>query len=73
MNPTGPIGQHGQVKEGDRILKVGNVSLKGLENMEAASVLRNSSNPVKLILNRRKRQPGEYIRTYILLICVCVR
>lgn len=61
MNPTGPVALHGQVKEGDRILKVGSVSLRGLENMEAASVLRNSGNPVKLVLNRRKEQLGEYM------------
>jgi len=30
--------------------------LRGLENMEAAAVLRNSGNPVKLVLGRRRRR-----------------
>ena len=60
MNPTGAAARHGKVNEGDRILKVGGISLRGLENMEAASVLRNSKNPVRLVLSRRKDpQPSQ--------------
>lgn len=57
LNPTGAAARHGQVKEGDRILKVDDTSLRGLENMEAASVLRNSGNPVRLVLSRHKEHP----------------
>ena len=54
MNPNGAAAQAKRITVGDRILKVGGHSLKGLENMEAASVLRNSGNPVKLMLSRRR-------------------
>ena len=54
LNPLGVAGLDGQVKKGDRILKVNDVSLRGLGNMEAASVLRNSGKLVKLVLSRRK-------------------
>lgn len=41
---------------GDRIVRVDGHPLRGLENMEAAAVLRNSGNPVKLVLGRRRRR-----------------
>ena len=45
---------------GDRIVKVDGHPLRGLENMEAAAVLRNSGNPIKLVLARkRKNSPVE--------------
>jgi C-terminal processing protease CtpA/Prc len=60
MNPSGAAAKHGKIQEGDRVLKVGDIFLRGLENMEAASVLRNSRNPVKLVLSRRKNpQPSQ--------------
>ena len=58
LNPVGAAANDGRIKVGDRILKVDGHSLRGLENMEAASVLRNCGNPVKLVLCR-KRLPQE--------------
>ena len=34
-------------------------SLRGLENMEAAAVLRNSGNPVRLVFGRPKTEEKE--------------
>ena len=60
MNPAGAAADDGRIKVGDRILKVDGHSLRGLENMEAASVLRNCGNPVKLVLCRKRgTQEGE--------------
>ena len=56
LNPNGAAAQDKRVTVGDRILKVDGHSLRGLENMEAASVLRNSGNPVKLVLSRKKKR-----------------
>ena len=78
LNPTGTAARDGRLQEGDRILKVDNTSLRGMENMEAASVLRNTGNPVRLVLTRhkeRQRTPspeGEklkhsFLRRYYLL------
>lgn len=50
----GVAAQDGRIRKGDRILRVDGVSLKGQENMKAASVLRNSGNPVRLTLSRRR-------------------
>lgn len=44
----------GRVVEGDRILQVDDTSLRGMENMEAACILRNSGNPVRLMLSRHQ-------------------
>ena len=38
----------------DRVLQVDGRSLRGLENIEAAAVLRNSGNPVRLVFGRPK-------------------
>jgi C-terminal processing protease CtpA/Prc len=62
MNPAGAAADDGRIKVGDRILKVDGHSLRGLENMEAASVLRNCGNPVRLVMCR-KRLPQENGRT----------
>ena len=58
LNPTGPAATDGRIEVGDRILKVDGHSLRGLENMEAAAVIRNSGNPVKLVLSRKHRKPS---------------
>jgi len=55
LNPNGPAARDGRIREGDRILQVDATSLRGMENMEAASVLRNSGNPVRLLLSRHKK------------------
>ena len=54
LNPVGAAASDGRIMVGDRILKVDGHSLRGLENMEAASVLRNCGNPVKLVLCRKR-------------------
>ena len=54
MNPVGAAASDGRIQVGDRILKVDGHSLRGLENMEAASVLRKCGNPVKLVLCRKR-------------------
>ena len=63
LNSTGAAATDGRIHVGDRIVRVDGHPLRGLENMEAAAVLRNSGNPVKLVLGRRKRgntsPPGE--------------
>ena len=61
MNPVGAAANDGRIKVGDRILKVDGHSLRGLENMEAASVLRNCGNPVRLVLCRKRvsQENGE--------------
>ena len=46
------MGKDGRAKVNDRILKVDGHSLRGLENMEAAAVLRNCGNPVRLVFGR---------------------
>lgn len=56
ITPNGTADQDKRISVGDRILKVDGHSLKGLENMEAASVLRNSGDPVLLMLSRRKNK-----------------
>ena len=71
LNPTGVAAQHGQIREGDRILEVDRVSLKGMENMEAAAMLRNSGSSVRLLLSRRRKpsppQPqGKGVYGYIM-------
>lgn len=55
LNPQGAAAQHGGILEGDRILEVDGQSLGGMENMEAAAILRNSGNLVKLVLARKKK------------------
>ena len=54
LNPVGAAASDGRIMVGDRILKVDGHSLRGLENMEAASVLRNCGNPVKLVMCRKR-------------------
>ncbi len=56
LTPNGTAAQDKQIAVGDRILKVDGHSLRGLENMDAASVLRNSGDPVVLVLSRRKNE-----------------
>ena len=56
LNPTGAAATDGRIHVGDRIVRVDGHPLRGLENMEAAAVLRNSGNPVKLVLGRRRRR-----------------
>ncbi len=56
LNPSGAAASDGRIQTGDRILKVDGHSLSGLENMEAAAVLRNSGNPIKMILGRKRRK-----------------
>ena len=56
LNPSGAAAIDGRIQVGDRIVKVDGHPLRGLENMEAAAVLRNSGNPVKLVLGRRRRR-----------------
>lgn len=56
LNPLGAAAADGRIQAGDRILKVNGHSLSGLENMEAASVLRNSGNPVRLVLGRKRKK-----------------
>lgn len=55
LNPSGAAAQHGGILKGDRILEVDGQTLSGMENMEAAAVLRNSGNLVKLVLARKKK------------------
>ena len=55
INTMGAVGKDGRAKVNDRILRVDGHSLRGLENMEAASVLRNSGNPVRLVFGRPKK------------------
>ncbi len=55
LNPNGAAAKDGRIREGDRILQVDATSLRGMENMEAASVLRNSGNSVKLLLSRHQK------------------
>ena len=54
INSQGAVGKDGRAKVNDRILRVDGHSLRGLENMEAAAVLRNSGNPVTLVFGRPK-------------------
>ncbi len=56
LNPSGAAASDGRIQTGDRILKVDGHSLSGLENMEAAAVLRNSGNPIKLVLGRKRNK-----------------
>ena len=80
MNPVGAAANDGRIKVGDRILKVDGHSLRGLENMEAASVLRNCGNPVRLVLCRKRfpHENGETAQgegecvTACVCVCVCV-
>ena len=58
INTMGAVGKDGRAKVNDRILRVDGHSLRGLENMEAASVLRNSGNPVRLVFGRPKKTAG---------------
>ena len=53
VNPTRSAGQSGRVMKNDRILAVDGVSLRALSNMDAASKLRESGDPVKLVLGRK--------------------
>ena len=55
INTLGAVGKDGRAKVNDRILRVDGHSLRGLENMEAAAVLRNSGNPVRLVFGRPKQ------------------
>ena len=72
LNPVGAAASDGRIKVGDRILKVDGHSLRGLENMEAASVLRNCGNPVKLVLCRKRLQQENGDPTQEEGVCVCV-
>ena len=75
LNPSGVAAQDKRIAVGDRILKVDGHSLRGLENMEAASVLRNSGNPVKLVLSRKKitDSQGVCVGVWVCVrVCVCV-
>jgi C-terminal processing protease CtpA/Prc len=58
INAQGAVGKDGRANVNDRILRVDGHSLRGLENMEAAAVLRNSGNPVRLVFGRPKTQEG---------------
>ena len=78
LNPHGPAAKDGRVRVGDRIMKVDGHSLRGLENMEAASVLRNSGDPVKLVLSRKRRKRsvsphelgGMFIVKIVIGLCI---
>ena len=59
LNPNGAAAQHGGILEGDRILEVDGQSLSGMENMEAAAILRNSGNLVKLVLARKRKVSSQ--------------
>ena len=75
MNPVGAAANDGRIKGGDRILKVDGHSLRGLENMEAASVLRNCGNPVRLVMCRKKQlaqENGDTAQGDGKCVCVCV-
>ena len=54
VNPTGPAGLTGRVFVKDRIVAVNDHSLISLSNMEAAGILRNSGQSVRLVLRRRR-------------------
>ena len=59
INTQGAVGRDGRAKVNDRILRVDGKSLRGLENMEAATVLRNSGNPVRLVFGRPRAVVGQ--------------
>ena len=76
LNPVGAAANDGRIKVGDRILKVDGHSLRGLENMEAASVLRNCGNPVRLVLCRKRLpqengEPAQGEGEWMCYVCVC--
>ena len=71
LNPNGAAAKDGRIQVQDRIVKVDGHFLRGLENMEAAAVLRNSGNPIKLVLGRRKRREATSPPTGE-CVCVCV-
>ena len=71
VNPVGAVANDRRIKVGDRILKVNNRSLRGLDSMEAASVLRYCGNPVRLVLCR-KRLPQEIMDIIQGGVCECV-
>jgi C-terminal processing protease CtpA/Prc len=56
INAQGAVGKDGRAKVNDRILRVDGHSLRGLENMEAAAVLRNSGKTIRLVFGRPKTQ-----------------
>ena len=73
MNPAGAAADDGRIKVGDRILKVDGHSLRGLENMEAASVLRNCGNPVRLVMCRKRsisQENGETEHGEGVYVCI---
>ena len=73
VNPVGAAAIDGGINVRDRIVKVDGYSLRGLDNMEAATVLRNCGNPVRLVLCR-ERLPHEsmgLIRGVCVCVCVC--
>lgn len=55
VNPTGPAGMTGLIKEGDKIMCVNGKLLKGLSNVEAAGTLRACGSTVRLVVGRKKR------------------
>ena len=55
VNPDKSAGLSRKVLKGDRILYVDGYSLRGLSNMSAASKLRESGNPVVLVLGRSRK------------------
>eukprot|EP00117_Sycon_ciliatum_P044595 scpid12690/ scgid32153/ Multiple PDZ domain protein; Multi-PDZ domain protein 1 len=48
--PDSPAGASSQLKSGDRLLKVGEVSLENASHQEAVEAIRAASNPVTLVL-----------------------
>nr|XP_021498338.1 multiple PDZ domain protein isoform X2 [Meriones unguiculatus] len=54
--PGGVADQHGRLCSGDHILKIGDTDLAGLSSEQAAQVLRQCGNKVKLLLARGARE-----------------
>ena len=59
INTQGAVRKDGRAKVNDRILRVDGHSMRGLENMEAAAILRNSGNPVRLVFGRPRHVAGR--------------
>ena len=52
VNPTGPIGRHGILREGDEIIMVNGRVLVGLPHDEATKVILNTPNFVTIVVCR---------------------
>lgn len=76
LTPNGVAAKDGRIREGDRVLQVDNTSLRGIENMAAASILRNSGSSIRLLLSRHQGKPhmlsrGELLRVDMTMCCCC--